>query len=165
MVRGALAKRFWNRESGSILIELSLVTPMLIITFIAIAQFAFAFYVEATLQSATRAAVRDASVGGTMSTGGTYTACNSVTAGSVEEEVCNYIQNTNLFGLISEFEVKADTFAGNDGGTGSDLSDDTADTVRVYARVLLSDVVFVDFRGILGSGRYLETYSAMVAQP
>ncbi|MBB3065576.1 MULTISPECIES: TadE/TadG family type IV pilus assembly protein [Limibacillus] len=165
VMRLGLVDRFRRRESGAVLIELSLVAPMLIITFIAIAQFSFAFYVDATLQSATRAAVRFASMGGGITTADTYTTCTSVAPNSVESNACDYIANTNLFGLLGDFEVKAGTYAGNDGGTGSDTTDDTAETVRVYARVLLSDVVFIDFRGLLGGGRYIESFSAMVVQP
>lgn len=166
MLRTQIIRRFFKRDAGAVLIELSLVAPLLLITFIAIAQFAFAFYVEATLQSATRAAVRLASTNGSLiTTADTWTACNAVTGGSVEDAVCDYIGNTNLFGVVNDFEVKAGDYAGDDGGTSDDASDDTADTVRVYARVLLSNVVFIDFRGLLSGGRYIEAYAAMVQQP
>jgi len=36
---------------------------------------------------------------------------------------------------------------------------------RVYARIPLSSVVFIDYNGFLTGGRYLEAYAVMQLEP
>jgi hypothetical protein len=148
-------------------VEAALVTPFLIILFISVAQFGFAFYVQATIQSAVRAAIRDVSISAAgVAPTGSFAACDNaaVTAGSVGEIVCEYLNSTDSIAANSSYEVLADgPFTYDPDNTVAD--DEIDDMYRVYARIPLSSVVFIDYNGFLTGGRYLEAYAVMQLEP
>jgi len=160
-------RKFLSAERGALLVEAALVTPFLIVMFISIAQFGFAFYVQATIQSAVRAAIRDVSIAGAgVAPTGSYAACGNaaVTAGSVGEIVCDYLGNTDAVASSTSYEVLAEGPYTYDPDP-STADDEVDNMYRVYARVPLTSVVFIDFNGFLSAGRYLQAYAVMQAEP
>ena len=159
-------RKFISAEKGALLVESALVTPFLIIMFIAIAQFGFAFYVQATIQSAVRAAIRDVSMTSAGVLPASYQACGGagIPSGSVGEIVCNYLTNTDAVANATSYEVYADGPFTYDPDA-STADDEINDMYRVYARIQLSSVVFIDFNGFLTGGRYLQAYAVMQGEP
>ena len=163
-------KAFCSAQAGALLLETALVTPILLLLFISVAQFGFAFYVQATLQSAVRSAARDASIDEATvtnvspATTPAPTACTAAVAGTVEEVVCGYLNNTDLFAGQANFSVLAveDTY---DNETAGNAADDVANMIQVTAFVPLNQVVFLDYNGFLSGGRNLSAYAIMQREP
>ena len=160
---------FARSERGALLLETALVTPMLIVLFISVAQFGFAYYIQATMQSAVRAAVRDEQLvnGATVAPSDNFYACNSATITGAPQSigaiVCDYIDRSGVFGAENVFQVKAEIFD-YDNET-SDLSDDVEDMVRVSVQIPLTEVIFIDYNGLLTGGTNLEAYAVMKQEP
>lgn len=163
-------RKFWSSEKGALLVEAALVTPFLIILFISIAQFSFALYVQATLQTAVRSAVRDASMkNATVTPTGTFSCPRPVTAPpnvpKIEEIACEYLAQSDLFGANAR--VVTTTYVNDNGTTsGTNPEDDDFPMSRIEVSIPLEDVVFLDFGGFLSdSTRRLSAYASMEEEP
>ena len=160
---------FARSERGALLLETALVTPMLIVLFISVAQFGFAYYIQATMQSAVRAAVRDEQLvnGATVAPSGFETCDSSVVTDapkSMGAIVCDYINRSGVFGAENAFKVKAEIFD-YDNETPDLPGDDVEEMVRVSVQIPLTEVVFIDYNGLLTGGTNLEAYAVMKQEP
>ncbi len=126
--------------AGAVLVEMTLLTPLLVLLFATVGQWGLIFYTHSSMESAARAAVRELAVGDAHDeTNGTLTNCASISGigadgnASAEQIACNQIA-----GLFGTFSVAATD------GTGAHGAD-----ARVTLEVERNSIVILDPMGLI----------------